>query len=89
MCEEELTIDGLWSLTVAFAAAEGVRAFCNAVKPEIVAPSESLIKERPFPMPSSKVMVAVNGGPTETALTASMKNSLSGSAFEYPSIFKI
>ena len=81
MWEEELTIEGLCSFKVAFAALEGVRAFCSAVRPEIVAPSDSLIRVRPFPTPSSRVSVAEKGGPTVTALTASIKNSLSGSAF--------
>ena len=74
-------MDGLCNLSVAFVAAAGVSACCRAVRPEMVAPSDSLIRVRPLPMPSSIVIVAEKGGPTVTALTASIKNSLSGSAF--------
>ena len=85
MCDEELTIDGLCNLIVALEEPEGVNAACNAARPVIVALSLSLIKVKPLPIPSSSVRVAEKGGPTVTALTASIKNSFSGSAFLYPS----
>ena len=85
MCDEELTIDGLCNLIVALAVAACVSACCKAVKPWIWAPSLSLIKVKPLPIPSSSVIVAEKGGPTVTPLTASIKNSFSGSRFLYPS----
>ena len=87
VCDEELTIDGLCNLIVALEEAAGVSACCRAVKPWIWAPSLSLIKVKPLPIPSSSVIVAEKGGPTVTASTASMKNSFSGSRFLYPSTF--
>ena len=84
-----MTIEGLCNLIVALAAADGVNACCNAVRPEIVLPVDSSIRVNPFPTPSSRVSVAEKGGPTVTPLTASIKNSLSGSAFLKPSSLTI
>ena len=89
MCDEELTIDGLCNLIVALDAAAGVSACCNAVRPVTVLPVAVSIKLNPLPTPSSSIRVAEKGGPTVTPDTVSIKNSLVGSAFVYPSILTI